>query len=228
MWNKVTESVKEETMRISTQILNRTMRRAGLPMNNMSLLSGVNSGGSQESALLSALKKTGAWSQVQRKEYQKLEESSKNLQQAADTLQSEELYEEARQKEDTQSVCESANELVQHYNAMLKSLKSDTSPLNQYYRETLVAAAKEETEGLGSIGITQEKDGALRVDQEKLKAADLDTLEKVLGGTLTEKISFLSQRIGDNAKVNASSASSQYDAAGGNYFAKASKYDFWG
>lgn len=45
-------------MRITTQVLNTSMRKAGLPVDTMSLLSGINSS-SQSNGLLSALSKDG-------------------------------------------------------------------------------------------------------------------------------------------------------------------------
>ena len=79
-----------------------------------------------------------------------------------------------------------------------------------------------------SIGITQEKDGTLKLDQDKLKASSTDALEQAFGGVFTEKLSFLAERVADNAKANANSASSQYNAAGNNYFAQANSFDFLG
>lgn len=197
-------------------------------MNNMSLLSSMSSSNVQGSGLLAAWKKNGALTQVQGRDYKKLRECAEELQKSADALQSKELYEEARKKEDAQPVRDAAERLVAQYNTALKSLNKTTSPLNQYYRETLVSTAREEQEALGSIGITQRKDGTLNVDQEKLKTTELDALEKALNGVLTERLSFLAGRIGDNAKANANSAASQYNATGNQYFAVANKYNFWG
>lgn len=136
-------------MRITTQMLNASMRKAGLPVNHVSLLNYVNSS-SQSNSLLSALNKNGI----------KLQDKDK----------------------------------------------------------------------LKQIGITRSEDGMLRVDEDKLKASDVDKLEEILGvkGTFSSKVSFLADRIADNARANASSASSQYNALGDNYFASASRYSFWG
>ena len=70
----------------------------------------------------------------------------------------------------------------------------------------------------------------MKIDGDKFKASDVDKLEKALcaDGSFSNKLSFLAGRVADNAKANISSASSQYDILGNNYFAAASKYDFWG
>ena len=91
----------------------------------------------------------------------------------------------------------------------MKSLKNTSSPLHQYYRQMLSEAVKENKESLESVGITQEKDGSLKLDQNKMEAAGTDALEQALGGVFSEKLSFLADRIADNAKANADSASNQ-------------------
>lgn len=213
-------------MRITTQVLNASMRKAGLPINTVSLLDCMKSSGVQNDNPLSALNKGNTVS-TDRKKYEALRKSAENLQQSADELQSEELYKEARESGDTQAVSDYAERLLEHYNQTLKSLNGTTSPLNQFYRQSLKEAAQKEKDQLMSIGITQEKDGTLSLDKDKLKETDADTLEQVLGGSFTEKISFLADKVADNAKANAASASSQYNASGYNYFTESSRYNFW-
>lgn len=213
-------------MRITTQVLNASMRKAGLPINTVSLLDCMKSSGVQNDNPLSALNKGNTVS-TDRKKYEALRKSAENLQQSADELQSEELYKEARESGDVQAVSDYAERLLEHYNQTLKSLNGTTSPLNQFYRQTLKEAAQKEKDQLMSIGITQKKDGTLSLDKNKLKETDADTLEQVLGGSFTEKISFLADKVADNAKANAASASSQYNASGYNYFTESSRYNFW-
>lgn len=213
-------------MKITTQVLNASMRKAGLPINTVSLLDCMKSSGVQNDNPLSALNKGNTVS-TDRKKYEALRKSAENLQQSADELQSEELYKEARESGDVQAVSDYAERLLEHYNQTLKSLNGTTSPLNQFYRQTLKEAAQKEKDQLMSIGITQKKDGTLSLDKNKLKETDADTLEQVLGGSFTEKISFLADKVADNAKANAASASSQYNASGYNYFTESSRYNFW-
>lgn len=214
-------------MRITTQMLNASMRKAGLPINNVSLLNYVNSS-SQGSSLLSALNKNGI--KLQDKSYEKLKDQAEKLQQAAEKTASEESFQEARTSGDLQSVCSNVQEMVKNYNNTVKSMKNTSSPLNEYYRQMLIGAAADDKDKLKEIGITRNGDGTLKLDEDKLKAADLDKLEEVLGakGTFSSKVSFLADRIADNAKANASSVSSQYNALGNNYFASTNKYNFWG
>lgn len=214
-------------MRITTQMLNASMRKAGLPINNVSLLNYVN-GSSQGNSLLSALNKNGI--KPQDKGYEKLKGQAEKLQQTTEKMASEEYFEEARKSGDLQSVYSNVQEMIKNYNNTIKSMKSTSSPLNQYYRQMLKEAAADDKDKLKQIGITRSEDGTLNVDEDKLKASDVDKLEEILGvkGTFSSKVSFLADRIADNARANASSASSQYNALGDNYFASASRYSFWG
>ena len=70
----------------------------------------------------------------------------------------------------------------------------------------------------------------MTVDPDKLKAADIDALEKALGasGGFTSKVSFVAGRVSDNAKAGAESISSQYGANGSLLTASGSKYSVWG
>lgn len=217
-------------MRISTQMFQATMRKAGLPVNSMSLLDVMSNRSTQRKNLLSNLDKTSMASKIQKRNYQSLQESSEDLQQSADALSSQKLYEDAKKNDDTKTICNYAEKLVKYYNSTIKSLKdtSTSASLNTYYRKAFTDLASNQEEALKSIGITQEKDGSLKLDQEKLKQADVDTLEKVLGGEFTSKLSFLADRVADNAKVNAGSIANQYNAWGNSYFTEDNKYNFWG
>lgn len=215
-------------MRITTQMLNASMRKAGLPINNVSLLSCVNSGSSSSSSLLSALGKKGI--NTENKSYEKLKGQAEKLQQSAEELASEKLFQEARTSGDLQAIYEKAQELIKNYNDTSKSLKNTSSPLNQGYRQLMKEAYTDGKDALEEIGITMGSDGSLKIDGDKFKASDVDKLEKILGadGSFSAKLSLLAERVADNAKANISSASSQYDILGNNYFSSVSKYDFWG
>ncbi len=215
-------------MRVTTQMLNASMRRAKLSTNNMSLVNYLNGGSAQSNNLMSRLNKSNAASQIQKRNYEKLTNTAEDLQKAADVLNSKKLYEEAKESGDNQAICSQAKSLVEYYNDTVKALKNTTSPLNKYYKEALSEVPTEDKEALKGIGITLGKDGTLSIDEDKLKAADSDTLQAVLGGKFSAKISFLSDRIGDNAKVNAGGVVSQYNSMGSSYFTEANKFNFWG
>lgn len=220
-------------MRITTQMLNESARKAGLPINNMSLLNAINND-SSENTLLNALNKSSSTvDTVKKNNYEKLEQTADQLLQKAAFFTTEgddSVFAKARKSESNQEIYNGAEELVDNYNNTVKALKTDSNPLNDYYRQMLQEAAAENEETLSSIGITFNTDGTAVLDKEKLKAADTDSLEKALGtgGTFSGKVAFLASRISNNAKANAESISSQYSSTGDIYTALTSKYDFWG
>ncbi len=215
-------------MRITTQMLNASMRKAGLPINNVSLLNYVNGSSSQGNSLLSALNKNGI--KVNDRGYEKLKGLVESLQESAEKVGSGDAFEEARKSGDKEPIYNNAREMVKNYNNTIKALKNTSSPLDHYYRQMLGEVSTDAEAQLKEIGITRASDGTLSVDKDKMTSADIDKLEEILGadGTFSSRISFLANRIADNAKANAASASSQYNAFGDAYFAAASKYDFWG
>lgn len=221
-------------MRITNQMLNESARKAGLPINSKSLLNYINND-SSKNTLLSALSKdkSSVADPGRKSNYEKLEKASDQLLQKAEifTIEGEDsIFAKARKSESNQEIYDSVEALVENYNHTIKTLKTVSTPLNGYYYQMMQEAADENREALGSIGITISKDGTAVLDKEKLKAADTDTLEKVLGtsGTFSTKMAFLAARISDNAQTNAKSLTSQYNSKGNIYSALSNKYDIWG
>ena len=222
-------------MRITTQMLNESARKAGLPVNNTSLLNYINKDSSQNT-LLQALNKsrsTGAVAATKKSEYEKLEKAADQLQQKAEIFTKvgeNSIFAKARESGSNQEIYDGIEALVESYNSVCRTLKTVSTPLNDYYRQMLQEAGTENKEALSNIGITISKDGTAVIDKEKLKTADIDSMEKTLGasGSFSSKVTFLATRISDNAEKNAESVSSQYSAAGNLYSAASSKYDFWG
>lgn len=194
-------------MRVTTQMLNETARRSGLPFACNTLLNQVN-GGSTGNALLEALnnKKSSTYPNAgKRLNYEKLEKSANRLQNYTNI-----------------------EDLVENYNSTMKELRSLPDTMNDFYQYMLKQAATENKEALSSIGITIAKDGLLKVDADRMKQADMESIKKVLSGSESfgEKTAFLAGRISDNAGANAKSTSNQYNAAGNTYSALLNRYDF--
>lgn len=222
-------------MRITTQMLNESARRAGLPINRPSLLDYINKTGTGNTLLeaLNRNKKTAANS-VQTNNYEKLENHADQLTQSAQALLQDgenSLFEQAKASGDNRKVYDSIENLFENYNSTLKALRATSNTMNDFYRQMLSEALAEKKEALAGVGITFAKDGAAVVDREKLKAADSETLEALFGrdSDLVNKAGFLSERISDYAKANLESLSSAYNAGGSLYTAMGStKLDFWG
>ncbi|MCM1045606.1 MAG: hypothetical protein NC417_08860 [Candidatus Gastranaerophilales bacterium] len=219
-------------MRITTQMLNASSQKAGLPVNNVSLLNFVNGNGSNTN-LLSALKNKNKKEvdTVRQKDYEKLEKSADQLAQRASLFTVDTSFVAAKESGDYKEIYDGAAALVESYNDTLKALRTTSGTLNDFYKQSMIDLISDNSEALESIGITMSKDGNLSLDKDKLKEADPDTLESVLGpkSDLTKKLAFLAGKIADNAETNLDSLSSQYSAGGNAYTAAmSSKYNFWG
>ncbi len=222
-------------MRITTQMLNESARKAGLPINNTSLLNYKKNDGTGNS-LLDALnkKKETAATAAQKSDYEKLDKEADQLTQVAEVLLKDgenSLFEQAKTSGDNQKVYDSIEKLFASYNSTLKELRNTSNTMNDFYRQMLLESPDEVKENLSGVGITFAKDGTASIDMEKVKAADLETLEGLFGkeSDFVQKIEFLSTRISDNAEANVESLGNAYNAGGNLYSAmSSSKYDFWG
>ena len=222
-------------MRITTQMLNESARKAGLPINNTSLLNYIKNDGTGNS-LLDALNKNRetATNAAKKSSYEKLDKEADQLTQAAEALLQDgenNLFEQAKASGNNQKVYDSIENLFDSYNSTLKALRTTSNTMNDFYRQMLLEAPAEAKTSLAGVGITFAKDGTANIDVEKVKAADFETLEGLFGkdGDFVNKVEFLSTRISDNAEANVESLSSAYNASGNMYAAmSSSKFDFWG
>lgn len=222
-------------MRITTQMMQASAKRAGISLGGTSLLNYINNGSTQstQGALLNELntKQHSAVSKTQSAGYEKLEKNADALSESLKTFLAEgeeSIFQKA--EDDKQLLADAVERMVEDYNATVKSLKNTSNPLNDFYKEMMQEAGVESETDLATIGITQKEDGTFALDEEKLKNAGTDTIKKALdgNGTFTSKIAFIASRISDNAKANMESYSSQYGADGYSYVANSSRYDFWG
>lgn len=220
-------------MRVTTRMLDETARKTGIPINRTSLLSYLDQTESSGNALLDALNKNNKVSSAASADSKKLEKTADKLQASAEKLTADKdksLFDKARESGDNEELYASVKSFLDDYNSTLSALKTAASPMNVYYGQMLQKAAEENSSSLESIGITIAKDGKLILDEEKLKSAAVDDIEKVFGtsGTLPAKASFIAGRISENAQASVQSLSGHYDIFGKMYSQNASKYDFWG
>lgn len=219
-------------MRVTTQMLNESARKAGLPINNTSLLNYIKNEGTGNT-LLDALNKSNETS-VKKGGYEKIDKEADLLMQAANNLLQDgenSLFEQAKTSGDYHKVYDGIENLFERYNGTLKALKATSNTMNDFYRQMMLEASAETKESLSGVGVTFAKDGTAKVDMEKIKATDFETLEGLFGkdSDFVNKIGFLSAKVSDNAEANIKSLNSAYNASGNIYAAMGnSKFDFWG
>ena len=220
-------------MRITTQMLNESARKAGLPLDNHSLLDYISNDKSSPSVMddkKSILEATR--NAVNGKEYRKLWLSAQSLDTQAKKFAAEgeeNIFAKAKDG-DTSGICKEAEQLAEGYNEMLSLLKKNPDGMNALYFKTLKSFADGNKAELESVGISVGKDGLLSVDKDKLAAADAESLKKVFGeeSSFVPGVSFIASKVADNARAEAESISSLYGSngkqtGGGSY----GKYDFW-
>lgn len=227
-------------MRITTQMLDASMKRAGFDFTRASLLDFVNKQKNSSSLLSSvgsnALSKySSLYSNSAKKTSSVHSKTNKKIEKAADNLTKtsakflntkNNIFEN---EDNSKEIYDEVNNLVDNYNSTLDSLRQSSSPLNAYYYQMLKGAAGESASSLKEAGITVDSKGVLSVDKDVLGKCDKDTLNKIFGSDskFTNKMYFISQRASDNASANLSSASGQYSSAGDYYSSYRSKFDLF-
>ena len=178
--------------------------------------------------------KNNASALLMKNTYTKLEDSSEKLSKYASSLletEKDSIYDKAEESGSTISIVSNVSKLVEEYNSTINQLNKAGGSMNEFYRQQLKAIPSSCKDVLKAIGITQQKDGSLSIDEKTLKSADTATLKKDLGNDtgFASKIDFISGRVNKNAAANAASASSQYNSRGSSYsgYYGSSKYNFW-
>ncbi len=219
-------------MRITTQMLNETARKTGLPINNISLLNYIKKE-ETGNTLLDAVNKSNE-SSVKKDGYEKIDKEVDQLMQVTRNLLQDgenSLFEQAKTSGDYQKLYDGIRNLFERYNGTLKALRATSNTMNDFYRQMMLEASAETKESLSNVGVTFAKDGTAKVDMGKMKATDFETLKGLFGkdSDLVNKVSFLSAKISDNAEANIKSLNSVYHASGKIYAAMGnSKFNFWG
>ncbi len=223
-------------MRITTQMLNETAKRTGIPINQPNLLNYINNeSGSDGGTLLDALKDNNKKkvSSIAAENYKKLEKSADSLRDQADKLAEtgeESFLEKIKNSENKDEAYKTVESFIDQYNATLSGLSKSDSTLDHYYSMMLKDAVEDKSEALEKIGITAGKDGKLSVDAEKLKNASIEDIQSVFGGAngLAAKTALVAGKVSENAAACTQSVSSQYDAKGNLQSYLAGKYNFFG
>lgn len=208
-------------MRVTTQMLNESARKAGLPIHDKSLLNYINQGNGGNS-LLGAVSGNNAqnsgMTKIQKSGFEKMEKTAGGLyEKAAVFLEKENtVFDKARESGDNKEVLNDIRDMVESYNDTIEILSRETGAVNRLYLESLKSAAKENASLLKNIGITASQDGKLVIDEDKFKSAGLDDLEKAFGNssTFSTRTAFVAGRIEDNAAANLESVSNRYTSTG--------------
>ncbi len=97
--------------------------------------------------------------------------------------QKDSLYDKAREDGNTEQIVSNVKNFVKQYNNMITDLKESGTRTDTAYLTQLNSMARIAERELASTGVSRKADGTLVIDEEKLSAADVDTLEKVWGSS---------------------------------------------
>lgn len=223
-------------MRITTSMLAQTSRETGIPIAQGSLLDALNNQNTSVN-LSDALNQNQNAKQLStmQKKYQELGNEADDLNQYALKLAQtgeNSLFGKAEESQETKEILSGIKDMIEAYNKTLELLKNADGSLNSFYCRELKNAAAKNAQQLQAVGVTQNKDGALTIDEKTLENVDYDTLQDVFGSEsdFTQRTEYISGKVAENAQVNVASISNQYNAKGMSYSDSftSNKYNFFG
>lgn len=197
--------------RTAAQVVNSSRRRSGLSGRRASMVQSARNGRMGSTTRMGALMaNTVQGARLERGKYDRLQKSASAL---ADHMKLLGEKAEAGGKD----IADTAAGMVEDFNDTMKNLRQTSGVLNDFYRQSLKEAVTTNRKELEKIGITVAADGSLSLDREKLGEAPAEMLKEILGADrdLAKRITTVASRAADNARVNAESACSQYNASGG-------------
>jgi len=219
-------------LRITNQMLQNSAQKAGIQLNQTSLLDIINNKDS-DSSLLSGINNNSASSILQKNNYKVLEESAGQLNEYASNFSKTDdnsLFAKAEKSGSNKEVIQNVKNLVKAYNATTGKLETSDSTLDKYYLQQMNLLVTDNTDALKKIGIVQSKDGTMSVDTSILESSSVSDLKAAFGSSnvFSSRLSYVGSKVEQNATANLESLSSQYTSSGINsYLNSTNKYDFW-
>lgn len=141
------------------------------------------------------------------------------------------VYDKARESGSTEQIVSDIKGFVAQYNNMLSDLEESGTRADNSILTQINSMARLAEKELAATGISRTSDGMLVIDEKKLAAADVDTLEKVWGGSgfvskASAKAGTVAATAEKNIEAEKSSVYSPFDRANlygssnsvGNYF----------
>lgn len=160
-------------------------------------------------------------SQKSQKFYYDMQYHAKQVGEYADALKTtkkDSIYEKARESGNTDQIVSDIKSFVNQYNNMLEDLEESGTRSDKIILTQLSSMSRSAEQDLALTGVTRKPDGTLVVDEKKLEAADVDTLEKVWGGNgfsaqAAAKAGSVEATAGQNIEAEKSSIYSPFDRA---------------
>lgn len=168
----------------------------------------------RNNALLQALKKANGNSlseadQSQKEAYTAVKKAAENIKKHAENLLSwpEKSVDELTDEEKAaykKNVTDEISALVSDYNDMMAGMENAGGKVNEVYLSQMRGYFKNAQKQLAELGITENLNGKLVLDKEKLASADVSKIKEVLGktGTFIDDIGKRADNVLANAETN--------------------------
>lgn len=140
------------------------------------------------------------------------------------------LFAKAKESGDTSEIVSNIKSFVSQYNSMLENLRKSGARTDATYLTQLNSITSINSLGLASCGVKRNADGTLTVDDEKLAAADLETLGKVWNGknSFAERASSWADSVVASAERSMDAqASNSYSSLFNNYGSRGNFFNFF-
>lgn len=143
-----------------------------------------------------------------------------------------------KEQELQEDIVEAVEKLVSNFNAVYENLNELGGTVNTMYATRIKNLAYSNKTKLAEVGITQNKNGTLAIDEKKLKVVDLEKLKAVfckesgLIGDLQEHAKSMKESAAATAsvlnKMYGSSTYNQYGASSSYFNHAGNLYNYWG
>ena len=206
-------------MRITSQMLAANQLKAGIEPSSKTLLDYIqNDDNDSLTSLLSKKTDTSTSSLTQKDAYKNIKDDADSVTENAAKFTDEKstLFADAEKTGDYSAIYADIKSVVDSYNKLYNTLGKTSSSINTMCSDLLKEAVKENSETLSAVGIALKDDGSLSIDENKLKAADTDTLKKAFGTSseFAKRLGIIGSNVSSLAKANINYVTNSYTSSG--------------
>lgn len=198
------------------RLLSQARSRSRNSSSGMAAALTQSSSSGKSNALAEALKKKNAGKnslseadQSQKEAYTVVKKTAENIKKRAERLLSwpEKSVDEMTDEEKTtykKNVTDEVSALIVEYNDMMAGMTDAGGKVNEIYISQMKGYFQNAQKQLAELGITENTNGKLTLDKEKLASADVSTIKEVLGkkGTFIDDIGKRAENVLSNAETN--------------------------
>ena len=226
-------------MRITNQMMQQIAKKTGIPLQQNTLLDILNKSSSPSNSLLPSVESSGSTNtfleKLNNKSNKQLKEAAESLSDYASRLDDDKegsLFAKAEASKDTSELVAHIKGMAGAYNKTIKYLNGSDSALDKFYQQELKTYLSDHADALKKVGITRNQDGSISMDENVLKAADLDSLKAAFGSSsgFSEKVGYVAGRVAENSRASSAGILGGYNSSGMDFWNSFTKnmYDFWG